>query len=175
MMSGITWYDVLGVLPDATPEDIHAAWQAEKGRAAAGRAGGGFAECVVAAARARQVVEGAWGVLGDPVVRERYDEEIGFARRGGARWRPGGGRWGRMSAWATGGPRRMRNHWSRIRIRMAGWSCRMSRGCSTACAWRCRPTRPARPRSGYATRCRLTVSSSARRQSPVSGYTATAG
>jgi hypothetical protein len=33
-----------------------------------------------AADRARQVVEEAWGVLGDPVVRERYDEEIGFAR-----------------------------------------------------------------------------------------------
>jgi len=25
MMSVITWYDVLGVLPDAAPEDIHAA------------------------------------------------------------------------------------------------------------------------------------------------------
>ena len=30
MMSGITWYDVLGVLPDAPPEDIRAAWQARK-------------------------------------------------------------------------------------------------------------------------------------------------
>ena len=30
MMSGITWYDVLGVLPDAAPEDIDAAWQARR-------------------------------------------------------------------------------------------------------------------------------------------------
>ena len=30
MISGITWYDVLGVLPDAPPEDIRAAWQARK-------------------------------------------------------------------------------------------------------------------------------------------------
>ena len=27
MTSVITWYDVLGVLPDATPDDIREAWQ----------------------------------------------------------------------------------------------------------------------------------------------------
>ena len=52
----------------------------EKGRAPAGRTGGAPPDVLSAADRARQVVEEAWGVLGDPVVRERYDEEIGFAR-----------------------------------------------------------------------------------------------
>jgi hypothetical protein len=30
MTNVVTWYDVLGVLPDATTEDIRAAWQARR-------------------------------------------------------------------------------------------------------------------------------------------------
>jgi curved DNA-binding protein CbpA len=30
MNSAVTWYDVLGVLPDASQEDIRAAWQARR-------------------------------------------------------------------------------------------------------------------------------------------------
>ena len=91
MMSGITWYDVLGVLPDAPPEDIHAAWQARRAALQPGALAGAPPDVLSAADRARQVVEGAWGVLGDPVVRERYDEEIGFARRGEGLVAPGRG------------------------------------------------------------------------------------
>ena len=91
MMSVITWYDVLGVLPDAPPEDIHATWQARRAALQPGALAGAPPDVLSAADRARQVVEEAWGVLGDPVVRERYDEEIGFARRGEGLAPPGRG------------------------------------------------------------------------------------
>ena len=134
-MSGITWYDVLGVLPDAAPEDIHAAWQARRAALQPG-AWRGLADVLSAADRARQVGGGGLGVLGTRSSGNGMTRRS-VSRASGRAWRrPGGGRRGRMSAWARGGPRRMRNHWSRIRIRMPGWSCRMSRGCSTASAWR---------------------------------------
>ena len=66
-MSGITWYDVLGVLPDAAPEDIHAAWQARRAALQPGALAGAPPDVLSAADRARPVVEEAWGVLGDPV------------------------------------------------------------------------------------------------------------
>src|SRR5271157_4729126 len=95
-MSGITWYDVLGVLPDAAPEDIHAAWQARRAALQPGALAGAPPDVLSAADRARQVVEEAWGVLGDPVVRECYDEEIGFARPGEGLAPPGRGQEGRQ-------------------------------------------------------------------------------
>ena len=91
MTSVITWYDVLGVLPDAASKDIHAAWQARRAALQPGALAGAPPDVLSAADRARQVVEEAWGVLGDPVVRERYDEEIGFARLGEGLATPGRG------------------------------------------------------------------------------------
>jgi curved DNA-binding protein CbpA len=69
MMSGITWYDVLGVLPDAAPEDIRAAWQVRKAALQPGMLAGAPPDVLPAADRARQVVEEAWGVLADPAAR----------------------------------------------------------------------------------------------------------
>src|SRR5271169_5155901 len=89
MTSGITWYDVLGVLPDAAPQDIRAACQARWAVLQPGALAGAPPDVLSAADRARQVVEEAWGVLGDPVVRECYDEEIGFARPGEGLGPPG--------------------------------------------------------------------------------------
>jgi DnaJ domain/PASTA domain len=82
MTSLVTWYDVLGVLPDAPPEDIREAWQARKAILQPDLLAGASPEVRSAADRARQAVEEAWGVLADPVAREWYDEEIGFARPG---------------------------------------------------------------------------------------------
>jgi hypothetical protein len=62
MMSGITWYDVLGVLPDAAPEDILAAWQARKAALQPAALAGAPPDVLPAADRARQVVDEAWGV-----------------------------------------------------------------------------------------------------------------
>ena len=91
MMSGITWYDVLGVLPDAAPADIRAAWQASKAALQPGTLAGAPPGVLSAADRARQMVAEAWGVLGDPVIRERYDQDIGFARPGEGLAPPGRG------------------------------------------------------------------------------------
>ena len=84
MMSGITWYDVLGVLPDAPPEDIRAAWQARKAVLQSAALAGAPPDVLPAADRARHVVDQAWGVLADPAARASYDEQISFrAARGG--------------------------------------------------------------------------------------------
>jgi hypothetical protein len=91
MISGITWYDVLGVLPDAAPEDIRAAWQERKAALQPGMLAGAPPDVLPAADRARQVVEEAWGVLADPAARASYDEEIGFARPGEGLASPGRG------------------------------------------------------------------------------------
>ena len=82
MTSVITWYDVLGVLPDATPDDIREAWQARQVALQAGTLAGASPEVLTAADRARQAVQEAWRVLADPAARESYDELAGFVRPG---------------------------------------------------------------------------------------------
>ena len=82
MTTTITWYDVLGVLPDAPREDIRQAWQARRAALQPGLLAGASPDVLSAADRARQAVEEAWRVLADPAVRESYDEEIGFVRPG---------------------------------------------------------------------------------------------
>jgi hypothetical protein len=78
----ITWYDVLGVLPDASPEDIRAAWQARMDALQPAARAGGPSRVLAAAGRARHAADNAWRVLADPAAREAYDVEIGFERPG---------------------------------------------------------------------------------------------
>jgi curved DNA-binding protein CbpA len=82
MTSIATWYDVLGVLPDANRDDICEAWQARRQALQPGPLAGAPPQVLSAADRARQEVEEAWRVLADPTARESYDEEIGFVRPG---------------------------------------------------------------------------------------------
>jgi len=82
MTSVLTWYDVLGVLPDATPEEIREAGQARKATLQQGTKAGAAPEVLSAAERALQAVEEAGRVLADPVARESYDQEIGIFRSG---------------------------------------------------------------------------------------------
>jgi hypothetical protein len=91
MTSVITWYDVLGVLPDAAPDDIREAWQARQAALQASTLAGASSEVLAAADRARQAVQEAWRVLADPAARESYDEEVGFARPGEGLAPPGRG------------------------------------------------------------------------------------
>jgi hypothetical protein len=91
LMNGTTWYDVLGVLPDAPTEDIRAAWQARKAALQPATLAGAPPDVLPAAERARQAVEEAWGVLADPAARASYDEAIGFARPGEGLAPPGRG------------------------------------------------------------------------------------
>jgi DnaJ domain/PASTA domain len=78
----VTWYDVLGVLPDATPDDIREAWRERMAVLRPGMMAEVPAEVRSAVDRARQAVDEAWHVLADPATRESYDEQIGFARPG---------------------------------------------------------------------------------------------
>ena len=82
MTSILTWYDVLGVLPDAPPDDIRQAWQARKTALLPATLAGATPEVLSAAQRALQAVEEAWRVLTDPAAREAYDQDIGFRRPG---------------------------------------------------------------------------------------------
>ena len=82
MTNVITWYDVLGVLPDALPDDIRDAWQARKAALQPGMLAGAPPDVLSAADRALQAVEEAWRVLADPAARESYDEDIGIRRLG---------------------------------------------------------------------------------------------
>jgi len=52
-MSRVTWYDVLGVLPDAEPADIRAAWQARQAALAPAVLAGAPPDVLAAADRAR--------------------------------------------------------------------------------------------------------------------------
>jgi hypothetical protein len=82
MTSAITWYDVLGVLPDAPPDDVHRAWLAREAALEPGMLTGAAPEVLSAAERARHAVQEAGRVLADPAARESYDEAIGFRRPG---------------------------------------------------------------------------------------------
>jgi hypothetical protein len=82
MSALVTWYDVLGVLPDATTDDIREACRGRMATLQPATLPGVSAEVQSAAGRARQAVEEAWRVLTDPAARESYDEQIGFARPG---------------------------------------------------------------------------------------------
>jgi hypothetical protein len=87
----VTWYDVLGVLPDAPTDDIRDAWQHREAALEPDALAGVSPEVRSAADRARQAVREAWRVLGDPASREAYDQEIGFTRPGEGLTPPGRG------------------------------------------------------------------------------------
>jgi hypothetical protein len=78
MRASITWYDLLGALPDAPPEDIQRAYDAKAGLLRPELLSGASSTVVTAAARARGIIDAARQVLGDPVRRQRYDEAAGL-------------------------------------------------------------------------------------------------
>jgi curved DNA-binding protein CbpA len=78
----ITWYDILGALPDASSEDIQQAYEAKAGLLRPELLSGAPSKVVTAAERARGIIDAAWRVLGDPVRRERYDEAAGMLGSG---------------------------------------------------------------------------------------------
>ena len=82
MTSVLTWYDVLGVLPDATPEDIREACLARNVTLRQATLPGTAPDVLSAAQRALHSVQEAGRVLADPVARESYDQDIGIFRSG---------------------------------------------------------------------------------------------
>ncbi|HEY6295545.1 MAG TPA: hypothetical protein VIX15_07765 [Streptosporangiaceae bacterium] len=79
---GVTWYDVLGVLPSVSAGKIQREYDAKARLLRPELISGAPSTVVKVASRAQGILDAAWRVLGDPVSRELYDEEIGFRRSG---------------------------------------------------------------------------------------------
>jgi hypothetical protein len=89
MRAGITWYDLLGALPDASPGDIQRAYDAKAALLRPELLSGAPSAVVTAAARAQGIIDAALAVLGDPVRRQRYNEAAGLWGSGGGLGQPG--------------------------------------------------------------------------------------
>jgi hypothetical protein len=79
----LTWYDVLGVLPGASPGQVRSAYQERARLLDPPMLDGASSKVLKAADAARATVGEAWRILQDAAARRQYDEKIG-ARRNGA-------------------------------------------------------------------------------------------
>lgn len=89
MRAAMTWYDLLGALPDASSEDIQQAYDAKAGVLRPELLAGAPPTAVTAAARAQGIIGAARRVLGDPVSRQQYDQAAGLWGSGGGLGEPG--------------------------------------------------------------------------------------
>lgn len=89
-LAGITWYEILGVLPSASADRLRREYDARRSVLRPELISGAPSNVVVAVRRAEGILDKAWRVLGDPVSRERYDNAAGIRRRGGGLDRSGG-------------------------------------------------------------------------------------
>jgi hypothetical protein len=80
---GITWYDVLGVLPGATAEQVQQQHDAKTRLLRPELVAGAPSPVIAATSRAHEILDAARRVLADPANRARYDETAGIRRRGG--------------------------------------------------------------------------------------------
>lgn len=85
---GISLYDVLGVTPGASDDTLRRAHDERVRQLSPDLADGAPFPVLAAASRARDSVDAAWLVLGDPARRRRYDNEL--RRRSGGLPAPGG-------------------------------------------------------------------------------------
>jgi curved DNA-binding protein CbpA len=86
---GITWYDVLGVLPGATAGQVQYQYDAKARLLRPEMVAGAPSPVITAASRAREILDTARRVLTDPASRARYDETAGIRRSGGGLTPPG--------------------------------------------------------------------------------------
>jgi hypothetical protein len=92
----LSYYDILGVQPGASADDIRRACEAKMAALAPGMIAGASTSVLVAVDRARAVLEEARRTLTDRAARLRHDTEIGIRR-------PGAGLAGRGSMPSQGG------------------------------------------------------------------------
>ena len=89
--SGITWYDVLGVLPGAEARKIKQKYEDKAALLRPELIAGAPPNVLTAITRAQDLLDTARKVLGDPDGRKRYDEAAGLLRSGGGLGQPGTG------------------------------------------------------------------------------------
>jgi hypothetical protein len=87
----ITWYDVLGAVPDAETRTIKRKYEDKAALLRPELISGAPPNVLTAATRAQYMLDTAWQVLGDPDGRKRYDEATGLRRSGGGPGQPGTG------------------------------------------------------------------------------------
>jgi hypothetical protein len=78
----LTWYDVLGVLPGASPGQVESAYQERARLLDLRMLNGAPSKVLKAADAARATVGEAWHILQDAAARRRYDELIAVGRNG---------------------------------------------------------------------------------------------
>ena len=88
---GITWYDVLGVMPGAEARKIKQRYQAKAALLRPELISGAPPNVLTAVTRAQELLDMAREVLGDPESRKRYDEASGLRRSSGGLGQPGTG------------------------------------------------------------------------------------
>jgi len=107
MAAQLSYYDVLGVLPGASADDIRRACEAKMAVLAPGMIAGSTTKVLVAVDRARAALKEAEQTLTDRPARLRYDTEIGILRPGTGLVRPdpvpSQGGWEPGWGWQVGG------------------------------------------------------------------------
>lgn len=89
MESGITFYEVIGVLPGAEPHRLKRDYEARSGLLRPDMIAGAPSNVLTAVTRAQDLLGEAWRVLSDPERRRRYDVAAGLRRTGGGLGEPG--------------------------------------------------------------------------------------
>lgn len=80
---GITWYELLGVLPSASAAEIRGEYESKMKILCAENLAGASPAVLKVASRAQDILDTALGVLGDPRSREQYDAAVGLRGTGG--------------------------------------------------------------------------------------------
>src|SRR5215471_19928013 len=83
MEQGVTWYEVLGVLPGAETHRLRREYEARSGLLRPEMTAGAPSNVLTAVTRAQDRLDSAWQVLSDPGARRCYDEHAGLRRTGG--------------------------------------------------------------------------------------------
>jgi DnaJ domain len=89
--AGMTWYDVLGVLPGAEARKIKRKYEEKAALLRPELISGAPPDVVTAVKRAQELLDTGWQVLADPESRKRYEEAVGLRRSGGGLGQPGSG------------------------------------------------------------------------------------
>jgi len=84
----LTHYEILGVLTDASDDDVRVAYEDKAAVLAPDLVSGAPTKVIAAADQARAAIKLAYETLTDPVARERYDTEIGIRVPGSGLSRP---------------------------------------------------------------------------------------
>lgn len=82
MAGGLSYYDILGVKPGSSAENIQLGYETKSSVLAPAMISGAPSKVIAVADRARAALEVALRTLLDPAARQRYDIEIGIVRPG---------------------------------------------------------------------------------------------